>query len=68
MEKISFFATLDQYQELELSFCAELPAAIHMVKIYPEEGIELFFDGSVEWTDTLVREAENILLGNLIYA
>jgi hypothetical protein len=67
MEIMSFLATINQYQELEISFCAELPESISMVKVYPEDGIELYFDGAVEWTSRLEREAEAILLGNLFY-
>ena len=65
---MSFLASVNQYQELEISFCVELPESISMVKVYPEDDIELYFDGSVEWTAQLEKEAETILLGNLFYA
>jgi hypothetical protein len=68
MEKMSFLASQNSNQMIEVSFCTELPEAIHMVKIYHDEGIELFFDGAVNWTEALEEAAESLLLGNLIYA
>lgn len=68
MQKLSFLAQLNAYQELEVSYCAELPDCIHMVKSYPEVGLELFFDGATVWTSALEAAAEALLLGNLAYA
>jgi hypothetical protein len=68
MEKMSFLATQNIYQTIEVSFCTELPETIHIVKMYHDEGIELFFDGDVRWTSAAEEEAESLLLGNLVYA
>jgi hypothetical protein len=68
MENISFLATINQHQELEISLCAELPDSISMVKVYPEDDIELYFDGEVLWTSGLEAAAEELLHTNLAYA
>jgi hypothetical protein len=68
MQKMSFLAQLNHYQELEVTYCAELPEFIHMVKSSPTEDFELFFDGDVAWTAELEDAAEALLQANLVYA
>jgi hypothetical protein len=69
MQTLSFIATLNNQQTLEILVCTELPDMIYAVKRFPILGLELFLDAAVEWSPELEEAAEELLLESVgIYA
>jgi hypothetical protein len=69
MQTLSFIATLNNQQTLEILVCEELPDMIHAVKRFPTLGLELFLDAAVEWSPELEEAAAELLLESVgIYA
>lgn len=66
MLKITFLASFDSDQILSVIPCEIAPEFIHMIKNYPDAGIELYFDADCNWTAQFEEAAENLLFSEIL--